>query len=142
MFILARRPASQAFFNPVIDDSEPTAAQRVMNDRLIAVLHELNMFESEEEGHARQLILAELDDITQEWVSEVSIKKGMPEHVAAKVQAKLCTFGSYRLGVHSSGTTPCLTFFQMLNVRKPASSCSRAIRQARILTHFVSVHHT
>ena len=48
---------------------------------------QLNMFESEEESRSRQLVLSELDDLIQEWVSEVSLKQ---VHIPGNALDDLC----------------------------------------------------
>ncbi len=50
---------------------------------------QLNMFESEEESRSRQLVLSELDDLIQEWVSEVSLKQ---VHIPGNALADLCGY--------------------------------------------------
>ena len=48
-------------------------------------------------------VLAKLNDIVREWIIEMSLARNMPEDMAKNVGGKVCTFGSYRLGVHSRG---------------------------------------
>ncbi len=49
-------------------------------------------------------MLGKLFDIFREFVRVVSIRNGLPESLANDAGGKLFTFGSYRLGVHGSGS--------------------------------------
>lgn len=48
--------------------------------------------------------------MVKEFVYRVSKMKGFPDSLAREAGGKIFTFGSYRLGVHGSGTIS-LTFF-------------------------------
>ena len=49
-------------------------------------------------------MLCRLNTLVQEWIFETSLQKGLPAREAEKVGGKICTFGSYRLGVHTKGS--------------------------------------
>jgi poly(A) polymerase Pap1 len=51
----------------------------------------------------RVKVLAELQQLTVEFVQTVSLKKNMTESMAKEAGGKIFTFGSYRLGVYGPG---------------------------------------
>jgi poly(A) polymerase len=51
------------------------------------------------------LVLAELQQLTVEFVYKVSISKNMTESMAREAGGKIFTFGSYRLGVYGPGSS-------------------------------------
>jgi len=48
-------------------------------------------------------VLAELQQLTIEFVQKVSLNKNMTESMAKEAGGKIFTFGSYRLGVYGPG---------------------------------------
>mmetsp|Transcript_6730 Transcript_6730/g.12457 ORF Transcript_6730/g.12457 Transcript_6730/m.12457 type:complete len:565 (+) Transcript_6730:51-1745(+) len=67
---------------------------------LVDVMKGLDLYESDERGIKRQEVLAELNEIIQEWAYEVAIECGFAEELAREQGARIYAFGSYRLGVH------------------------------------------
>ena len=67
-------------------------------------LHTSNLFEKVEENKKREMVLGMLNEIVQNWAKEISVKKGMSEELAKDIEAKIYTFGSYKLGVHASSS--------------------------------------
>lgn len=74
---------------------------KATND-LDKILHEYELFESDEMLTKRCMILGQLNNMLKEWVRDLSAKK-MPSHIAEQMNGKIFTFGSYRLGVHTRG---------------------------------------
>ncbi len=54
---------------------------------------------------SREVVLGKLNMLVKKFVKKVCIKQGLGEKVVSEAGGKIFTFGSYRLGVHSSGMT-------------------------------------
>ncbi|XP_063692170.1 poly(A) polymerase gamma-like [Bolinopsis microptera] len=110
------------------------------------VLQRFGVFESINELNKRNTVTQQLDDISKQWIIDITIQQGIPRMYAEKVCGKIVTFGSYRLGVHSQGTDIDLllvaprnvtridfftAFFQLLQ-SQPNVSNLRAIEEAYV----------
>ncbi|XP_071522219.1 poly(A) polymerase type 3 isoform X3 [Panulirus ornatus] len=63
-------------------------------------LRDAGMFETDAELNHRFEVLGKLNNLVTQWIRDVSINvKNMPPQIADTVGGKICTFGSYRLGV-------------------------------------------
>lgn len=73
-----------------------------------------DLYEDADVGVLRQEVMGRLDTLVKAWVRKVTEHLGMGEHMLAEANAKIFTFGSYRLGVHLPGelvvpvNQPCL----------------------------------
>lgn len=89
---------------PPISSAGPTAAENILNDQLIEELKRQGSFESKAETEKRVEVLKLLQELTQEFVRQVSLQKHMTEGMAKAAGGKIFTFGSYRLGVYGPGS--------------------------------------
>lgn len=89
---------------PPISEAGPTAAENALNDLLIEELKRQGSFESKAETEKRVEVLKLLQELTVEFVRQVSLQKHMTEGMAKASGGKIFTFGSYRLGVYGPGS--------------------------------------
>ena len=88
---------------PPISTVGPTDSEVAVNQALVEELKRQNSFESSEESQKRVSVLQQLQKITEEFVRQVCTAKGLSEVVVRSSGGKICTFGSYRLGVYGPG---------------------------------------
>ncbi|KAH9301129.1 hypothetical protein KI387_012712, partial [Taxus chinensis] len=67
------------------------------------VLEDAGLYESEEQSALRKEALGQIQQIVNLWVKQVTRDKGYTEQMVEESNAKVFTFGSYRLGVHGPG---------------------------------------
>jgi poly(A) polymerase len=84
--------------------ASPTPYDLKLTQELEKTLRSFGLFESQEESCKREEVLGQLNLIVKEWVRQVCLQKNFNEQMASEAGAKIFTFGSYRLGVHSSGS--------------------------------------
>lgn len=82
-----------------ISTEAPSKLDHRLTTELEECLHGNNLYETNAGKQLRERVLVELSEIVQNWVTKVSISQGIPEHDAKNCGARVCTFGSYRLGV-------------------------------------------
>ncbi|XP_076913302.1 nuclear poly(A) polymerase 1-like [Bidens hawaiensis] len=81
----------------------PTEFDVIKTKELEQFLAEAGLYESHEEAIRREEVLGRLDQIVKVWVKKVSRARGLNEQLVQEANAKIFTFGSYRLGVHGPG---------------------------------------
>ncbi|KAF5181023.1 Poly(A) polymerase [Thalictrum thalictroides] len=81
----------------------PSDFDRTKTQELEKYLSDAGLYESQEEAVSREEVLGRLDQIVKNWVKRVSHKRGFNEQLVHEANAKIFTFGSYRLGVHGPG---------------------------------------
>ncbi|KAK9105847.1 hypothetical protein Scep_022691 [Stephania cephalantha] len=81
----------------------PTEFDVINANELEKFLADANLYESQAEAVSREEVLGRLDQIVKIWIKTVSRKKGFNEQLVQEANAKIFTFGSYRLGVHGPG---------------------------------------
>ncbi|KAL9271604.1 Nuclear poly(A) polymerase 1-like protein [Drosera capensis] len=81
----------------------PTEFDVIKTRELEKYLADVGLYESQEEAVSREEVLGRLDQIVKVWVKNVSRAKGLNDQMVHEANAKIFTFGSYRLGVHGPG---------------------------------------
>ncbi|ONK81373.1 uncharacterized protein A4U43_C01F28350 [Asparagus officinalis] len=81
----------------------PTEFDVIKTQELEKYLADAGLYESQEEAVSREEVLGRLDQIVKNWVKNISRQKGFNEQFVQEANAKIFTFGSYRLGVHGPG---------------------------------------
>uniref|UniRef100_A0A5B7C7K2 polynucleotide adenylyltransferase n=1 Tax=Davidia involucrata TaxID=16924 RepID=A0A5B7C7K2_DAVIN len=81
----------------------PTEYDVIKTRELEKFLADVGLYESQEEAVSREEVLGRLDQIVKIWVKTISRAKGLNEQLVQEANAKIFTFGSYRLGVHGPG---------------------------------------
>lgn len=82
----------------------PTDAELVLDASLLDELRAQNTFEAPEETEKRGAALQTLQKAVEEFVRHVGQVKGLAPSVIDNAGGKICTFGSYRLGVYGPGS--------------------------------------
>lgn len=84
--------------------AHPDAKDILLTEQLVETLKKCNSYEPKHETEKRMEVLRSLNRLVKEWVKNVTaIKFQIPSGEGSNAGGKLFTFGSYRLGVHSSG---------------------------------------
>jgi poly(A) polymerase len=89
--------------SPPLSTDFPNTIDKKLTHRLEECLRKYNVFESDTELRHRMDVLHKINTLYKSWIKQISMSKNMPEDMADKVGGKLCTFGSFRLGVNSQG---------------------------------------
>ena len=70
---------------------------------LLQFLEDQGLYESVDECSLREEVLGTLDKLVKDWVKKVGCAAELADTFVADSNAKIFTFGSYRLGVHGPG---------------------------------------
>uniref|UniRef100_A0A7N0TRS0 Poly(A) polymerase n=1 Tax=Kalanchoe fedtschenkoi TaxID=63787 RepID=A0A7N0TRS0_KALFE len=81
----------------------PTKADTRRNLKLEKFFFDSGLYESELEAAKRVQVLDRIKKIVVDWVKQLTHFKGYTDQMVKDANAVILTFGSYRLGVHSSG---------------------------------------
>ncbi|CAL8467929.1 g7467 [Coccomyxa elongata] len=95
--------SSKPFSIEPFSRAPPTARDHEQTADLEQCLREQGLYESNEEAVLREEVLGRLDRLVKEWVLRVSSWQGLGDYGDVDANAKIFTFGSYRLGVHGPG---------------------------------------
>jgi hypothetical protein len=77
----------------------PTEFDVIKTRELEKHLQDVGLYESKEEAVRREEVLGILDQIVKTWIKTISRAKGLNDQLLHEANAKIFTFGSYRLGV-------------------------------------------
>eukprot|EP00249_Psilotum_nudum_P024513 c29207_g1_i1 orf=528-2630(+) len=86
-----------------ISTAGPTELDLARTRELEKFLLSAGLYESQEESTLREEVLGRLDQIAKVWVKRTCQNKGFSDQMVEEANAKIFTFGSYRLGVHGPG---------------------------------------
>ncbi|RDW71154.1 hypothetical protein BP6252_07717 [Coleophoma cylindrospora] len=100
----AQIPPQQWGVTAPISTSLPTDEENQASGALIEELKRQGNYESAADTNKRAVVLQSLQAITEEFVKQVSKRKGLPEVVVRNSGGKIFTYGSFRLGVFGPGS--------------------------------------
>ncbi|KAJ4805262.1 Poly(A) polymerase [Rhynchospora pubera] len=83
--------------------SGPTETDFMRTQELETFLADAGLYPSHDDAVSREEVLGRLDQVVKSWIRRVSRSKGYNEQFVQEANAKIFTFGSYRLGVHGPG---------------------------------------
>ncbi|NWW24537.1 PAPOG polymerase, partial [Falcunculus frontatus] len=83
----------------------PSDKDYIHTQKLIEAMKPFGVFEDQEELYHRTTVLGKLNNFVREWISELAESKNLPPSITEQVGGKIFTFGSYRLGVHTKGSS-------------------------------------
>ncbi|NWV22150.1 PAPOG polymerase, partial [Origma solitaria] len=83
----------------------PNDKDHIHTQKLIEAMKPFGVFEDQEELYHRTTVLGKLNNFVREWISELAENKNLPPAITEQVGGKIFTFGSYRLGVHTKGSS-------------------------------------
>ena len=89
--------------SPALSEDPPTETDKLRTAVLNQFLHSKNLFEPIQESILRENVLNEIRVILSKWAVEQCDELRMGANARKLAQVQMFTFGSYRLGVHSSG---------------------------------------
>ncbi|CAA7029498.1 unnamed protein product [Microthlaspi erraticum] len=81
----------------------PTELDVIKTQELEKYLQDVGLYEGKEEAVRREEVLGKLDQVVKTWIKTVTRAKGLNDQLLHEANAKIYTFGSYRLGVHGPG---------------------------------------
>ncbi|KAL6744622.1 hypothetical protein Aduo_017542 [Ancylostoma duodenale] len=110
-----------------ISKALPDARDLRLTAQLVECLKNFNLFETDEEMHARIEVLRKLNSLVKIWVRKVSESK-LPPEMCENVGGKLFTFGSYRLGVHTRGCRVADEILRLVPYPESFALCLRAVK--------------
>ncbi|NXF04271.1 PAPOG polymerase, partial [Smithornis capensis] len=83
----------------------PGDIDHMHTQKLIEAMKPFGVFEDKEELYQRTTVLGKLNNLVKEWISELAERKNLPPSIIEHLGGKIFTFGSYRLGVHTKGSS-------------------------------------
>ncbi|NXD20008.1 PAPOG polymerase, partial [Spelaeornis formosus] len=102
---LQNQPQGHYGLTSPISLAPPSDKDHIHTEKLIDAMKPFGVFEDQEELYHRTTVLGKLNNFVREWISELAESKNLPPSVTEQVGGKIFTFGSYRLGVHTKGSS-------------------------------------
>uniref|UniRef100_A0A8D0EUI7 polynucleotide adenylyltransferase n=1 Tax=Strix occidentalis caurina TaxID=311401 RepID=A0A8D0EUI7_STROC len=87
----------------LISLAPPKHIDCIHTQKLVEAMKPSGVLEDEEELNHRLVVLGKLNNLVNEWISELAESKNLPPSAVVNVSGKIFTFGSYCLGVHTKG---------------------------------------
>ncbi|CAL4940194.1 unnamed protein product [Urochloa decumbens] len=81
----------------------PTEKDLMQTAQVEKYLSDTGLYESQEDAVSREEVLGKLDQTVKAWIKKATRISGYGEQFVHEANAKIFTFGSYRLGVHGPG---------------------------------------
>ncbi|XP_067943275.1 poly(A) polymerase type 3-like [Watersipora subatra] len=101
---VSTEPPKYPGLTPPLSTDQPTAEDKAFSKALEDCMRSnFNVFETEAEINHRINVLAKVNKMVKEWIKEETLRKNIPPAAAEKIGGKVCTFGSYHLGVQTKG---------------------------------------
>ncbi|CAI2346386.1 unnamed protein product [Caenorhabditis sp. 36 PRJEB53466] len=99
----ASSSTTQVFgISQAISVAKPTAQDLELTKMMMKTLEDMKSFEPKEETKKRQEVMGKLNGLVKKWIGALAEVR-MPSEEGFVPGGKLLAFGSFRLGVHSSG---------------------------------------
>ncbi|RZC81192.1 hypothetical protein C5167_043776 [Papaver somniferum] len=95
--------AQQLGITEPISLAGPSEIDITKTQELEKFLSGVGLYECPAEAVSREEVLGRLDQIVKTWVKKVTRNRGYNDQLVQEANAKIYTFGSYRLGVHGPG---------------------------------------
>ncbi|NXH97101.1 PAPOG polymerase, partial [Pachycephala philippinensis] len=102
---LQNQPQGHYGLTSPISLAPPSDNDHIHTRKLIEAMKPFGVFEDQEELYHRTTVLGKLNNFVREWISELAESKNLPPSITEQVGGKIFTFGSYRLGVHTKGSS-------------------------------------
>ncbi|ONM30622.1 Nuclear poly(A) polymerase 1 [Zea mays] len=83
--------------------SGPTEKYLMQTVEVEKYLSDARLYERQDEAILREEVLGKLDQTVKAWIKKATRISGYGEQFVHEANAKIFTFGSYRLGVHGPG---------------------------------------
>ncbi|KAJ4748265.1 Poly(A) polymerase [Rhynchospora pubera] len=83
--------------------SGPTYFDVIRTQELEKFLTDAGLYPSNEDAIRQEEVLGRLDQVVKTWIRRVTLAKGYNKQFVQEANAKIFTYGSYRLGVHGPG---------------------------------------
>lgn len=130
-------PRTYGITSPLSLDG-PTERDQILTEDLQKTIEPFGAFDTHEGLSHRIQVLTKLNELVKQFVRRVAVDKKIPAHLHAQLGGKIYTFGSYRLGVHTTDgdiDTLCVvpshvtrkdffsTFFEMLKATEGVKDC-------------------
>jgi len=100
---MSGRPAQRMFgITSALSVEGPTEKDKVMTEDLQKTIEPYGAFDTPDGLSHRIQVLTKLNELVKDFVRKVAKECRLPEHLHGELGGKIYTFGSYRLGVHTS----------------------------------------